>query len=131
MNGKRTTTEQQVNTNKNVKECKNEKNVRNNSKENTLQVLERLIVDFTISEPLVEKMQEWVTYKSERKQTYKETGLRTLLKQVATKEQEYGSVAVMDLIDDCMARNYSGIIWDRLKSTGTKKTDFVDMWRNA
>ena len=96
-----------------------------------MQVLERLIVDFTISEPLVEKMQEWVTYKSERKQTYKETGLRTLLKQVATKEQEYGSVAVMDLIDDCMARNYSGIIWDRLKSTGTKKTDFVDMWRNA
>lgn len=104
---------------------------KNSNKELALQLLDSLLVDFSISEPLVEKLREWLTYKAEKKQTYKETGLKTLLKQVAAKEQEYGSMAVMDLIDDCMARNYSGIIWDRLKNTGGQKTDFVDMWRNV
>ena len=129
MNGKRTTDEQQVNTNKNVKNDKNVKNERNN-KESALQLFNRLIADFTISVPLAEKMEEWIVYKSERKQTYKETGLKTLLKQVAEREQAYGSIAIMDLIDECMARNYSGIIWDRLKRTESKP-DFVDMWRNV
>lgn len=130
MTNERPTSDQPVTTNKNIKNNKNEKNVRSN-KESAIQLFERLVVDFMISEPLVEKMKEWLVYKSERKQSYKETGLRTLLKQVVDKEQEYGSLAVMDLIDDCMARNYSGIIWDRLKNTGTQKTDFVDMWRNV
>lgn len=112
------------------KELKNVKNVRSN-RVGAEQMLENLIVDFIISEPLFQKMKEWLVYKSEKKQSYKETGLKTLLKQVSEKEQEYGSIAVMDLIDDCMARNYSGIIWDRLKPTETKKADFVDMWRNA
>lgn len=130
MNDKRTTSEQQVNTNKNVKNDKNVKNERNN-KESAAQLLERLLFDFTISKPLAEKMSEWLIYKTEKKQSYKETGLKTLLKKLETKEQEYGSLAVMDLIDECMERNYSGIIWDRLKNTEPKKTDFVDMWRNA
>ena len=130
MNDKRTTSEQQVNTNKNVKNDKNVKNERNN-KESAAQLLERLLFDFTISEPLAEKMSEWLIYKTEKKQSYKETGLKTLLKKVETKEQEYGSLAVIDLIDECMERNYSGIIWDRLKNTEPKKTDFVDMWRNV
>ena len=111
------------------KELKNVKNERNN-KESALQLFNRLIADFTISVPLAERMEEWIVYKSERKQTYKETGLKTLLKQVAEREQAYGSIAIMDLIDECMARNYSGIIWDRLKRTESKP-DFVDMWRNV
>ena len=123
-------------TNKNVKNDKNDKNDKNvknvkNNKESSAELLDRLLSDFTISEPLKEKIGEWIVYKNEKKQCYKETGLKTLLKQVANKEQEYGSLSVMDLIDDCMARNYSGIIWDKLKSNETKKADFVDMWRNA
>lgn len=125
----RPTTDQRPTTNKNIKNNKNVKNERNN-KESALQLFNRLIADFTISVPLVEKMEEWIVYKSERKQTYKETGLKTLLKQVAEREQTYGSIAIMDLIDECMARNYSGIIWDRLKRTESKP-DFVDMWRNV
>lgn len=126
----RPTTDQRPTTNKNVKNIKNDKNERNN-KESAAQLLERLLFDFTISEPLAEKMSEWLIYKTEKKQSYKETGLKTLLKKVETKEQEYGSLAVIDLIDECMERNYSGIIWDRLKNTEPKKTDFVDMWRNV
>lgn len=118
---------------KNIKNDKNGKNVKND-KEGSNELLNILLADFTdftISEPLKEKMSEWLVYKTEKKQSYKETGLKTLLKKVANKEQEYGSIAVMDLIDECMERNYSGIIWDRLKNTEPQKTNFGDMWRNA
>jgi len=62
------------------------------------------------------KVEEWLKYKSERKEYYKETGFKTLLKQINTYAQEYGDDVVINLIDECMASNYKGIIWDRLKN---------------
>lgn len=94
------------------------------------QIFDRLICDFSISEPLKEKISEWLTYKAEKKQPYKETGLKSLLRKIESKEQEFGSVAIIDLIDECMSRNYQGIIWDRLQRE-TSKQGYVDMWRNV
>jgi hypothetical protein len=62
-------------------------------------------------------MAEWLTYKLERKESYKETGLKSLLRQVEKNAMQYGDYAVCELIDLCMSSGWKGIIFDKLKQT--------------
>lgn len=66
---------------------------------------------------IYDKIKEWLIYKDERKDKYKETGLNNLLKQIEKKIDEYGEDAIIDLIDECMANNWKGIIFDKLTKT--------------
>lgn len=59
---------------------------------------------------------EWLEYKKERKETYKEKGLETLLTQIDSQCELYGEELVVGLINECMASNYKGIIFDKLKN---------------
>lgn len=59
---------------------------------------------------------DWLKYKAERREGYKPTGLKNLQTQVLNKAGEYGDAAVAALIRECMAANYQGIIFDRLKA---------------
>lgn len=54
---------------------------------------------------------------TERKDGYKEQGMKSLLKQVANKVSVYGDTAVCNLIDECMSNGWKGIIWDKLQSS--------------
>lgn len=83
-------------------------------KENTLQIFERLLPGYDVSEYLAEKLRTWFKYKTERKEGYKEQGMKSLLTQIVKKSKEFGDDAVRDLIDECMASNWKGIIWDKL-----------------
>ena len=65
------------------------------------------------------KIQEWLNYKEERKEKYKEIGLNNLLKQIDNKIEEYGEDAIINLINECMANNWKGIIFDKLTKTNT------------
>lgn len=60
------------------------------------------------------KIIEWLNYKQERKELYKEIGLKNLLKQIDGKIDNYGEEAVINLISECMANNYKGIIFDKI-----------------
>ena len=66
---------------------------------------------------LREKITDWISYKQERKESYKEKGFKSLLTQIEKNCKKYGEEAVINLINECMASNYSGIIFDRLKGT--------------
>ncbi len=101
---KRTTKGQRKDTNKNDKNDKNEKNISNTDFSNH---------DF--SETAKAKIKEWLTYKKERKENYKPTGLNSLLTQIENNISKYGEQKVIDLISECMAAGYKGIIWDKLK----------------
>ncbi len=90
--------------------------------ENTHTLFDRLYPNYNFSEALIAKMREWITYKVERKEDYKEQGMKSLLKQVEKKCSEFGDNAICDLIDDCMANNWKGIIFDRLKPQDAKNT---------
>lgn len=68
----------------------------------------------TLSSALESKIKEWLSYKSERRESYKKTGLKSLLTQIENKAKEHGDDAVIKLIDVCMANNWKGIIWDKL-----------------
>ena len=84
-------------------------------KETTHDLLQRLLPDYVIPMVLQVKMGEWITYKTERKEQYKEQGMKSLLRQIETNCVLYGDQAICDLIDDSMANGWKGIIFDRLK----------------
>lgn len=123
VNNNRTTDEQQVNTNKNEKNNKNGENGKKGVRETTHTIFEKLLPEYPFSEMLISKMREWVTYKAERKESYKEQGMRSLLTQVGKHSVKHGDQAVCELIDYCMASNWKGIIFDRLqdKKQGVRK----------
>lgn len=86
-------------------------------RETTLALFKRLLPDYLLPPALQEKMAEWIAYKTERKEAYKETGMKSLLRKVENNALTYGVEAVCNLIDDCMANNWAGIIFDKLKDT--------------
>ena len=104
-------------------------------KEATHALLNRLLPDYIIPDSLKAKMEEWITYKTERKESYKEQGMKSLLRQIENNQLIYGEKAVCDLIDDSMANGWKGIIFDRLKQkapvrqgfTQQKSSSFLDM----
>lgn len=98
-------------------EDKNKSKKENKSvRENTRTIFQRLLPDYALSDILSEKMTEWITYKIERREPYKEQGMKSLLRQVENNALKYGDMAVCGLIDECMANNWKGIIFDRLQN---------------
>lgn len=108
---------------KDVEKPKQEKPKR----ETVIQVYDRLTAEeFRFSPEIDEKMRCWLKYKMERKESYKETGLHSLLKQVQKNIEMFGEVAVCDLIETCMGSNWAGIIWDKLaKGNYRTKSDRI------
>ena len=103
-------------------EDKKKKSVR----ETTHAIFKRLLPDYIFSEELQEKMGEWITYKMERKEPYKEQGMKSLMRQVENNAMTYGDRAICELIDECMASGWKGIIFDRLKqkAQGASRTGY-------
>lgn len=96
-------------------EREEEKDIEGDKKrENTRTLFDRLLPDYNIPPSVAAKMSEWITYKIERKEGYKEQGLKTLLRQLENKCLEYNAHALCELIDDSMANGWKGIIFDRL-----------------
>ena len=84
-------------------------------KETTRSIFERLLPDYSLSSLVVEKMSDWITYKTERKEPYKEQGMKALLSRIKATCQTYGEQPLCDLIDESMANNWAGICFDKLK----------------
>ena len=103
-------------------EIRKDENRGDKKKETTHDLLQRLLPEYAVPPALREKMVEWISYKTERKETYKEVGMKSLLRQIENNQIVYGEKAVMDLIDDSMANGWKGIIFDRLKQK--PKLDF-------
>ena len=80
----------------------------------TQTIFNACLMAYPISKELQETMESWLKYKTERRESYKEQSLRTLMKKASEAEQKYGTLAVIDTIDNSIANRYQGIIWDRL-----------------
>lgn len=61
-----------------------------------------------------EAINQWITYKKEKGQGYKPTGLKSLVAQIRNKVETHGEVAVIQIIEQSMAANWQGIIWDKI-----------------
>ena len=105
------------------REEEKEKDKNKKVRETTHTIFQRLLPDYNLSDELQSKISDWLTYKTERKEGYKEQGLKSLLKQIENNAMQFGDMAICDLIDECMASNWKGIIFDRLKKP-IKQTNY-------
>ena len=101
----------------NIEKELEKENKKGGKRETTQSIFERILPEYTISDVMADKLREWFKYKTERKDGYKEQGMKSLLKQVANKVSVYGDTAVCNLIDECMSNGWKGIIWDKLQSS--------------
>lgn len=72
---------------------------------------------------VAEKLSEWITSRLEQGDPIAETGLKSLVSIAKDKITKHGADAVAQLITECMASGYKGIVWDRLEKarSGTPK----------
>ena len=88
-----------------------------------------MMAEYPFSPAVREAILEWLRYKSERREPYRTQGLRSLLRQLDASCQQYGDDAVVQLIGQCMASGWKGLIFDRLstaspaKPTGPRQPD--------
>lgn len=71
-------------------------------------------------------LEEWIKYKLERKEEYTKTGFSKLLTQIKNNVEKYGEQNIINLIEECMANNYKGIIFAKLK--GKKPKENIPEW---
>lgn len=69
---------------------------------------------------LLSAVNDWLSYKRERREAYKPTGLRNLFSQLRKAADEHGEAAVAEVIRNSMSSGYQGIVLDRLKSPAYK-----------
>ena len=79
-----------------------------------------ILDESSLAAPLKEALRGWLEYKAERKEKYVPTGFKSLLTQVKKNAEKYGEDAVLDLIEECKANNYQGVIWDKLAKLPVK-----------
>ncbi len=88
-----------------------------------------------ISPVLLDKARDWIAYKTSRRQPVVESSISALLAELAQKEQQHGTGAVVRAINEAIANGYSGIQWQQIggKSapSGRKETMFDKLKRTA
>ena len=72
------------------------------------------------AKPLEEAVLSWVKYKHEKRQAYKEQGLKAFLTEIQNKAAEFGDEAVIDVINLSMSQNWQGVTWEKLNYKGVK-----------
>lgn len=100
--------EQKLKENITVYNNTNEYKEKINKKEN---VECELLQEFGFSTKVCESINTWLSYKKEKKQSYKPVGLKTLLKSIQREVQKNGEESVVRAIDKSITNNYSGLFF--------------------
>lgn len=97
-------------------EIKTEKKKRTASPTITEEKASEMMEPTRISDPVKEKVLEWLRYKrDEIHDTYKEIGFKSLLTQVEQAEQAHGATAVINQIDTAMSSSWKGMFLGTIK----------------
>ena len=80
---------------------------------------ENIVSESQLSDPVKEKLREWLQYKAEIRDSYKPSGLNALVTQLVKREKELGTAAVIESINTSMANGWRGLFW---KNGGSKFT---------
>lgn len=76
-----------------------------------------ILDNYNFSAEVRDSIIKWLNYKKEKKQTYKDIGLKTLLNKLLKEAEEYGDKYVIDSIDYSITNNWSGIFAPRPQAT--------------
>lgn len=97
--------------------------------------MSEIVKERNLDPRLEEKVLEWLKYKTERREGYKETGLNSLITEIQNNVDEHGLDPVLNCMTTCMGRGYKGIIFEliekghgdnRASPKGTKFTNFEE-----
>lgn len=73
-----------------------------------------IIKNSSLSEPVKEKVIDFMAYRDEIKKPFKsERGIKSLITQIEKQEQAIGSTAVIAVIDTSMQNGWQGLFWDK------------------
>lgn len=135
VNNERTASEQQANSKMNTAELKNitkgikdtkgtkelkEKGVSNDTPKKKTQA--SVVDESDLPADVKAKLLEWLRYKAERRQGYKETGLSALIRQVSKFVDELGADAVNDRLEQAMSSGWSGPNFDKIQGARSSPT---------
>ena len=107
-------------TDKEIEKEEDREEDKKSKRETTTTLFNRLLPEYQFSDALQAKLAEWIAYKQERREPYKEQGMKALLRQVENNAKQYGDAAICSLIEDSMSNGWKGIIFDRLKNPNTR-----------
>lgn len=110
------------------KEIYKEKSVVANAPKRDLnkEKLEEILSSYSFSKSINEAIDTWLQYKKEKKQTYKATGLKTLLNKIKKQLETNGEQYVIDCIENTISNNWQGIVWKEKKQFNNKYNNQVE-----
>lgn len=118
----------------NTKELNTNNKILNNnikkerSKKQTVECFESIAEEMLngYSDGVLDITKQWLQYKSERKESYTPTGLKSLINRIIKNINQYGSEKVIDVIDQSISSGYMGITWDKLNKSTEKSLNKQD-----
>ena len=95
-------------------------------------LFETLLPSYQISEPLADKIREYLRYRREQHRfTFQEVSLNAFLKKAEKAEQQYGSSAVMSCFDKTISNGWKGVFYESLpKPDKPKEESFLQELKN-
>ena len=95
-------------------------------------LFETLLPSYQISEPLADKIREYLRYRKEQHRfTFQEVSLNAFLKKAEKAEQQYGSSAVMSCFDKTISNGWKGVFYESLpKPDKPKEESFLQELKN-
>ena len=95
-------------------------------------LFETLLPNYQISEPLADKIREYLRYRREQHRfTFQEVSLNAFLKKAEKAEQQYGSSAVMGCFDKTISNGWKGVFYESLpKPDKPKEESFLQELKN-
>ena len=127
---------QNVHTEKEIEkelEIETEKETRDRGRDREKKDLfETLLPNYQISEPLADKIREYLRYRKEQHRfTFQEVSLNAFLKKAEKAEQQYGSSAVMGCFDKTISNGWKGVFYESLpKPDKPKEESFLQELKN-
>lgn len=94
-------------------------------------MLNRLMPEYSFSEPMQEKIREWIEYKDKRKEALTDISIKALLSRLQTEAQKYGDIRIIELVDESILNSWKNLQWKNLEATNnTTGTTFMDSIHN-
>ena len=104
-------------------------NKRETIKENN-NINNNIVSQSNMSEPVQEKVLDFLAYREEIKKPYKsERSIKSLVSQIEKQEQAIGSIAVIRVIDTSMQNGWQGLFWDKAQKPKNTAADMAEIAR--
>lgn len=90
------------------------------AKETNLSLFGLLSADYGFSETQIDVIKNWLLYKAERGESYKEQGMKSLMTVFNKNFVKYGTERVSDAVEYSVSNMYAGVVWNNLERKETK-----------